>query len=389
MTLPTLTEQQMIDGMATTFGSQTGVPPVFQSGDVLLAIFQTVAVQLDFLQALVEQVVLLTRAQTSTGSDLDAWMAQFGLTRLPATYAEGLETFSASAPVPGNVNIPAAVLTSGVYTGGALVQSSNSGVVYQVIPNTANAAYDTPSNSYILQAGQTSVSVNIQAVNAGSASNVAAGALVVLASAVPGISFVNNSAPISSGVDAEIDAAFRTRFVAYLNTLAKATEAAVVEAALTVQQGLQITPVEYQDTSGNPLVGAFSLFVDDGSGSPPSGLITNVAAAVNATRAFGIRAFIAGPNVTAVSIAITIRIAAGYTLGTVEAAVQNAIVALVSSLLVNQTLYVSSVEAAALSIAGVVSVKPGTTLNGVNADLTPAYDYELRANTGIVSIGTY
>jgi uncharacterized phage protein gp47/JayE len=185
MTLPTQTEQQMISAMATTFGSQTGVPPVFQSGDVLLAIFQAAAVQLDFLQALVQQVVALTRAQTSTGSDLDAWMAQFGFVRLAATYAEGLETFSASAPAPTLVNIPASALTNGVYSGGALVQSLNSGIVYEVIPNTANSAYDKPSNSYIIQAGQTSVSVNVQAVNAGSASNVVAGALAVLASSVP------------------------------------------------------------------------------------------------------------------------------------------------------------------------------------------------------------
>jgi uncharacterized phage protein gp47/JayE len=308
---------------------------------------------------------------------------------LAATYAEGLETFSASAPAPTPVNIPASVLTNGVYSGGALVQSLNSGIVYEVIPNTANSAYDTPSNSYILQAGQTSVSVNVQAVNAGSASNVVAGALAVLASSVPGISFVTNPSPISNGVNAESDAAFRARFVTYLNTLAKATYAAVVNAAQNVQQGLQITALEYQDTLGNPLVGAFAIFVDDGSGAPPSGLITSVANAVNAARAFGIRAFVAGPNVTTVSISITIRVAAGYVVGTVQAAVQNAIVAVLGALLVNQTLYVSAVEGAALGVAGVVSVRPGTTLNGVNADLTPASSYELRTSIGAVAVGTY
>ncbi|HTI81725.1 MAG TPA: baseplate J/gp47 family protein [Acetobacteraceae bacterium] len=390
MTLPTQTPQQMIDSMVASFAASTGIPPVFTSGDALLAFFQTLQVQIEFLQGLISQLVLLTRAQTSTGADLDSWMAQFAFPRLPPTYGDGDVTFGATQPAVNPVSIQAATLVNGVYQGGAVIQTSNGGIQYQVVPDTNNAAYSAATNSYVLAVGQTSVTALVQALTAGSASNVAANALIVIASPLPGINTVTNPAPITNGVDAETDAAFRARFVLYLGTLAKATKSAIVAAAAGVQQGLLINPVENENPQGVTVSGSFTVFVDDGSGDPPTSLIDNVFTAIDAVRAFGVQAFAAGPNVTTATIGLLIRVAENFVTATVIAAVQNSIAASTNQLVAGETLYVSAIIEAALSVPGCAAVNaPTVTINGTAADFTPSAAFEIRTSVPNIAVGTY
>ena len=63
-------------------------------GSVVRAIFEANAGIALWIQWLVLQVLSMTRASTSVGADLDTWMADFGLVRLPATPASGTATFS-------------------------------------------------------------------------------------------------------------------------------------------------------------------------------------------------------------------------------------------------------------------------------------------------------
>lgn len=389
MTLPTQTAAQSVTAQQAAWQAATGIVPVWAAGDPLLALFEAFANQGDFLQAIAATINNLTRAQTSTGADLDSWMAQFYFTRLPATFASTAETFSVLAPPSSPISIPAATLVNGVYTGGTLVQNAAGTVQFQVIPDTTQSAYVAASNSYVLGTTVTSITATVQALTAGSAANLAAGQLSQMASAVPGIASVTNASAIASGLNAESDAAFLARFPGYLASLGQATRTAILAAAADVQQGLSIFPVEQQDNHTNPLLGSFTLYVDDGSGDPPSTLLTNVFNAVNAARAFGIQCFVAGPNVLTATIVLTIRPATGYTISTLGPAVQSAVVAAVQKVATGATLFVSAVEAAALSVAGVAAVRPGTTINAVNADLIPSATQEIRTATADVTVGQY
>lgn len=380
MTLPTQTPQQFTDSQAAAFAGATGIPPVFTSGDPLLAFFQTISIQLDFLQGLIVTVVNLTRAQTSTGADLDAWMAQFAFTRLPATFADGAVTFSSSAPAVTPVNIAV----------GTLVQTSNGGIVYQVVADADEPTWNPALNAYVLAIGQTNLTAVVQAIAAGSAENVASNTLVQIASPLPGINTVTNPAPIANGVDAESDASFRARFVGYLASLAQATLTAILFAANNVQQGLLITPVENQDPMGNTVPGSFTLFVDDGSGNPPSQLLTDVYNAVFAVRAFGIRPYVSAPTIETATIVINVRLADGFLIGTVGPLVKDAIALAVNGQSGGATLFRSAVGEAALSIAGVTAWQTDTiTINGSNADLVPAPTTEIRTSSGAITVGTY
>ena len=63
-------------------------------GSVLRAVIEANASLALWMQWLIMLVLSLTRASTSSGSDLDSWMADYGLTRLPGVAATGSVTFA-------------------------------------------------------------------------------------------------------------------------------------------------------------------------------------------------------------------------------------------------------------------------------------------------------
>ena len=67
-------------------------------GSVLRAIIEANASVALWMQWLILEVLALTRASTSNGADLDSWVADFGLTRLPAVVASGSARFSRATP---------------------------------------------------------------------------------------------------------------------------------------------------------------------------------------------------------------------------------------------------------------------------------------------------
>ena len=379
MTLPTKTIAQFVSDMQATFSGQTGFTGTFSSGNTLLAWWQSVSVQLDYIQAQVQIVLALARAQTSTGADLDSWMAQFNFFRLPATFASGQQQFSNAVAAATQINIPV----------GTVVQTVGGSVQYQLVADSTQSAYSSSLNAYVLPAGQTSVFGTVQALVGGSSSNVLASTLIQFGTNAPGISTTTNPEPITNGVDAETDAAFRSRFVLYLATLAKATKAAILAAAQSVQQGLLINLLENEEPDGTPLLGSFTVIVDDGSGDPPLSLLNSVFAAVDAVRAFSVQPFVSGPTQFIATISLMVHVTTGATAAAVITAVQNAVAAAVNDLAPGQTLYVSTIFQAAIGVANVAAVGPVITINGTQADLVPSAVQEVRTTVGNVTVGTY
>lgn len=389
MTVPSKTFPQFVQDMITFWGGAIGKTPQLSAGSMLLSVFESTAAQLDFLQAEIQAVVALARAATSTGADLDTWMADFNFGRLPATFAVGPVVLQRNTPAAAPIGIPAAQIIGGTFVGGGLVQTIGGAVSYQLIPDTAETSYNATSNTYQFPIGASSITVTAQSVVSGSSANVSAGALSQIGSQMAGVDTVTNIVPIGNGVDAESDANFRARFILFLSTLAKATKSAILAAAGSVQQGLQIVAQENVLANGTPQNGSFTVFVDDGTGAPPQSLLTSVFAAVDAVRGFSIQPFVVGPNIQNATIVLAIRPAGNSSLAALQAPVAAAIAAVVEQLITNQTLFVSAVEAAALSVPGVLAVQSGTTINGITADLVPAPGFEVRTNTGIVAVGSY
>jgi hypothetical protein len=136
------------------------------------------------------------------GASLDNFLALFGFGRQVATRATGYVEFSRTNPSTVDTRIPS----------GTQVMAPNMNVVINP-PNDIlqNIVFETTFEATI-PAGQLSVVVPVRALVAGSSGNIAAGKVTTLVSAVYGIEFVNNEAPISGGVDAEDDDQLKVRF---------------------------------------------------------------------------------------------------------------------------------------------------------------------------------
>ncbi|MGM3277894.1 baseplate J/gp47 family protein [Ralstonia sp. 24A2] len=338
-------------------------------GSVLRAVVEANAAVTVWLQGLILQVMAITRASTSSGADLDSWMADFGLSRLAAVPATGTVTFSRFTTTQ-QVLVP---LT-------AVVQTSDGTQQFNVTIDTTNPAYSAVLSGYVIPAGAASVTVPVQAVTPGAAGNAVAGAVSTIVGAIAGVDTVTNAATFANGADAEPDSAFRSRFIAYVASLSKATKTAIGSAIASIKQGLTYVILENQTYAGLQQNGTFIVIVDDGSGSPPSALLSSVSNAVDAVRPLTSTFYVYGPVVVNAAVAMSIATAAGYTHQVITAQVQTALMNYVNSLPLGTTLAYSRLAQVAYDASpGVINVT-SMLLNGGTTDL-PATNLQVIKTT--------
>lgn len=328
-------------------------------GSVLRAVVEANAALVVWLQGLLMQVLALTRASTSSGTDLDSWVADFGVTRLAAVAATGTVTFSRFTTTQ-QVVVPTT----------AVAQTADGTQQFNVVIDTTNAAYNAALGGYVIAAGVASVSVPVKAVTAGAAGNAVAGSVSTIVGAISGIDTVTNAAAFTNGVDAESDTALRMRFIAYVASLSsKATKAGIGYAITSLQQGLVYSLTENQTYGGATQNGYFFVVVDDGTGNPPSTLLSSVANAIDAARPFTSSFGVFAPVVVNASVAMTATIASGYDPVATKALVVTALKSYINALQLGWTLPYSRLAQVAYDASpGVINIT-GVTLNGGAADL--------------------
>jgi uncharacterized phage protein gp47/JayE len=226
-------------------------------------------------------------------------------------------------------------------------------------------------DGFVLAVGQQSLDVPVSAVVAGSLGNVQAGAIAQIAAALPGVDTVTNALPFQGGLDSESDASFRQRFQTYLASRSRATTVAVGYAIASVQQGLQYTIQENLLPNGNPLMGSFVVTIDDGSGNPPSALLTAAAAAVDLMRPVGTSFAVQPPVVTWATISMTVVAADGAHAAAAASAVA-AVTAYVNQLPIGASLAWSRLTQLAYQASAAITNVGSVLLNGGTADLIPS-----------------
>ena len=338
-------------------------------GSVLRAVVEANAAVTVWLQGLILQVMAITRASTSSGAHLDSWMADFGLSRLAAVPATGNVTFS-RVTTTQQVLVP---LTAVVQTGDGTQQ-------FNVVIDTKNPAYNATLGGYVIAAGAAGVTVPVRALVAGVAGNAVAGAVSTIVGAISGVDTVINAAAFVNGADAESDGALRTRFIAYVASLSKATKTAIGAAIASVKQGLTYAILENQTYAGLQQNGTFIVIVDDGTGSPPSTLLSSVSNAVDAVRPLTSTFYVYGPVVINATVAMTIATAPGYTHQTITAQVQTALLNYINTLPLGTTLTYSRLVQVAYDASPAVINVTGTLLNGGTSDL-PASSLQVIKTT--------
>ena len=357
MQLPVMTFSGLVEQMAAGVQGAAGRLIDLTIGSVLRALLEASASVALWLQWMVLQVLTMTRAATSTGTDLDSWMADYFFYRLPGAPASGVVTF-ARYSVGLATTIPV----------GCVVLTTDATQSFLVVADESNPAWNGV-NGYTLAAQQASVSVPAQCSVSGIAGNVQAGTIGLLGSPISGVDTVSNAAAFAGGADTESDLNFRARFQLYINSRSLATVAAVLNAVLAVQQGRRTTVIENVDAQLNPLPGSFLVVVDDGTGAPGSVLLQSVQAAVDAVRPIAAHFAVQGPKVLSASVNLVLETSNPLTHGAVAASVQAAIVAWIQGLPIAGTLAVSKIDAIAHGTdASVISVS-STLINGAAEDL--------------------
>ena len=376
--------QTLVQNLATAAQKSSASPLNFDEGSTLLALFEADASQALWLQYLIFLVLAVTRLASSSGTDCDSFGADFGFTRLPASLAEGQVTFSRYT------NTQAAFLPSYITAAGEInptgvqVLTSDGTQTFDLVGNPSAPGYvASPTDGYNILPGTSSVTLPVQADVAGSTGNVLAGTISLIVGGIAGVDTVTNANATSGGMDAESDAAFRLRFVNFINSRAEGTDYAVAYAIQQVQQGLTWNIQENVDVAGDYRPGTFVVTIDDGTGSPPAALIQTCTTAIDAVRPIGSIMIVQGPTVILANVSVGLTYDPDSNPATVEVNVNAALVSYINSIPVGTRLaYTKLAQIIYGADPGVVNAN--YTLNGNTVDIVPTQSQVVRA--GVVAV---
>ncbi len=180
-------------------------------GSVLRAIIEANASVALWMQWLILLLLQVTRAATSVGSDLDTWMADFGVVRETAVAATGSVTFSRFSVGQTALIVPYYNADGTTNVNGVTVKTADGTEIFGVATDSTNALWNAGQGGYLVPAATASATVLVQAQSVSSQGNVGAGTISLLASGIAGIDTVTNAVAFTNGIDAETDAAFRAR----------------------------------------------------------------------------------------------------------------------------------------------------------------------------------
>lgn len=227
------------------------------------------------------------------------------------------------------------------------------------------------------------VSVPVQAVVAGLAGNVAAGAINQF-SEVPSDPelLATNPEPAAGGDDRETDPRYRARARNFYLAARRGTIAAIEFGALTVAGVRQAVAVEEVDAGGDP-TGRVALYIADAQGNGNAALVAAVRNALLEYRAAGIIVDIYGSVPVFQAIRYRLRFTAGTDTTAAFDSVRMATVAGVNALRPGDTLPVSLLFAAARSVPGVIVLDDA--VQEPVGDVMPAAGTVIRTRADLVS----
>lgn len=344
-------------------------------GSLTLAFAQAVTGAALFLQAQVAKVLLLARASTSKGADLDSFLnGDWNFARLGAGLATGQATFGRFTPTLQAVVPIGAVISSGIGS-----------QQYVVTLDTANAYYSQTLDGYVLAPTIASISCPISALIAGSIGNAPANTITTFIQPISGIDTVTNAEPLTNGSDAESDSAYLSRWWQYIQSLRAGTVAAIRTAVMSLQIGIACTVLEniHADLSADN--GFLTVVVDDGSGTPSSTILNAAGSQVDSVRAAGIRFAVTTPSVVMATIVLTVISAVTAQHAADQAAAQTAILDYVNSLPQSTSLVWARVFQVAFNSSTNIEAITGLTINGASSDLTATAIQRIMSTSVTVS----
>ena len=211
--------------------------------------------------------------QAQTNAILAAF-SLFGITPEPPASASGAVTFSLSAPA-----------TSDIPLGTGITLATSGGVQF------------TTTESATLASGTTSVSITVTAQNPGSSGNTPSGSITEIITSLPYPLSVTNPSPTSGGTNAESVSSTLSRMDTYLASLPACTPVAIANGVIgistpsgeTCEYATTYEPwiAQVQAGQSSGFTVGFTVYIDNGSGTASSLLLSTVNSAILGTPGSG------------------------------------------------------------------------------------------------------
>lgn len=291
----------------------------------------------------------------------------FKFTLLAAVRASGLVTITASPAPTQDILIP---------KGTQLATIGSNMVAEKIYATTADA---------IIPAGETSVSVQVACVTAGTIGNTGPNTIIVSKSTIAGVTGITNAAGLSNGAEIETEDARRVRFTQYISSLTRGIDAAIEYGArsayladITGAITEQVTAALVVGPPSDGAAGAFTCYIYNGSGGASSDLVAKTQQIIDGYtdpsgnkisgfKAAGIVATITAATTSALNVTASVVAAAGADKTAIQTQVEAAISSYIQSLGLGQEYIHNELIERVMAIPGVVDV----TFTTPTANSTP------------------
>jgi len=359
-TLPTQSFATIVENTVAGIQGRASKLINFAIGSTLRAIAEGFAAIFLWFQSMMLLLLASTRLSTSVGNDVDTFTADFmplipgtASPRLGAQASSGQVTFTRLTPSAAACFVPV----------GAIIKTNDGAQSFTVIADTTYATYQPSPPGYVMAPFVGSLIVPVVNTVAGSAGNIAAGALSVISTSITGVDNVVNNAAFSNGTDFESDTALKKRFSDYILGLARGDyyglASSIEGAGVTVSWDL----TEGYNYDGSWRPGYFFVIADDGSGNPSPSFLATIRTAGEAVRPLGMQFDVFPPVIIWATVAMDITTATSFVHDDVVAVVAANVATSIDSLGLGNDLEYTMLPGYAYSQAGVSKVT-AVTLNG-------------------------
>ena len=277
------TIDEIYEQMLSCFGEQTGLEP--KEGTDLSARLYALAAQVYSLYVQADWVTRQAFPQTAEGEYLDRHAQLRGLERKAAVAARGTVRFTAGEAWESQREIPEGTVCM-----------------------TAGLIRFETTQAGVLSPGELTADVPVRALEAGTAGNVAAGAIVSMAVAPMGISSCTNPEPCAGGADGEGDEQLRERILDTFRRLPNGANAAFYE-----QEALSFDQVAAATVIPRPRgVGSVDVVVSTLAGIPDQQLRTELQDYFEQRREIAVDVQVRAPQTRTVDVTVQVAAQGGW-----------------------------------------------------------------------------
>lgn len=387
-TLPTQSFQTIVSNIVVGIQGRASQLLNFSIGSTLRAIAEGFGGIFLWYQAMALQLLTAIRLSTSTGSDVDTFVADFmpvlpnsitaalpnGSPRLGAQAATGIVTLTRFTAAPSVPFCP-------VGTQFRTFDGANTFAV-TADPTDANFSAIPAPGGYTMPALTASIEVPVQNITPGLAGNAQANTITVFTSSLTGIDQVTNVAALTNGEDQETDVQLKKRFQDYILGLSRGDIYGLTAAIEGVAVGVQWTLQENYNLDGSFRPGYFFVVADDGSGTPSPQYLQSILDAVNSVRPLTVQCAVFPPTIIWATVQMQLITAATYDHLAVVAQVAATIANNINSLGLGNNLPFSILASWAYSVPGVINVPNNAIrLNSTQNDLVTTVPTDDGVNT--------